>query len=349
MRPIVALFVAGSIAAGVWAWRHHGRPGTRVTVTATPPAEEALRWLARHQSADGHWSATRFSKQCSGGKCMGADPTGDAVVVTSYALLAFLGRGYTPQNRSSYVDAHSGKTVHLGNAVRDGLSFLLDHEETWRAHGPDDPFLDRAALATLAVSEAFGITDAALYRAATARTVAAIESSRLPGGVFAGDFGVTLHAAMALKSAEISGIALSRGTVAALASWSRGAPSSTSRHPTELAARLLVRVFFTRAKPSEAELAPPLADPPRWEDAAFEHWYLATLAIFQASAPYGDAWKQWDPAVVTLLEVHQAQASDECTEGSWLGSRGRVLDTALGSLVLAARPSHVSVFGSGKK
>ena len=347
MRPLLGLFVVVWIAAGISAWRHRGRPEPELPIAAaTPPAEEALRWLARHQSADGPWSATRFYRRCHGERCTGIDPAGDDIVLTSFALLAFTGRGYTPQNRSSYVDAHTGETVRFGTVVRKGLKYLVDHEDAWIARGPKDPFLDRSALATLALSEAYGITNAVAYRGPTGRAIAAIESSRLPGGAFAGDFEVTLHAAMALKSAQISGIAISSETVAALASWGRGAPASSGKHPTELAARILVRVFFAKAKPTDEEVDRLLADPPRWDDPAFDHWYVSTLAIFQADGPSGRRWRKWERALEAVLAQHQAR--DGCAEGSWERSNGRVLDTALGSLMLGTYWGPRCVFGPGK-
>src|ERR1700678_3484545 len=106
MRSLLAVFVVLWIVLGVVAFRHlrHSQtPEVAPVVETESTAEANLKWLARHQSPDGRWSGTRFSERCAGARCTGVNPAEDDEELTGLALLGFLGAGYTPQNRASYV------------------------------------------------------------------------------------------------------------------------------------------------------------------------------------------------------------------------------------------------------
>src|SRR5581483_1138351 len=113
--------------------RYGGRFGGRRNLVArgggsiaTESAVEAgLKWLSRHQDPDGHWSAMDYAKQCKGGSCNG---TGVSDFDVGLTLLAFLGAGYTPQNRASYVDAVTGQTMRFGEVVRKGLKWIIEKQ-----------------------------------------------------------------------------------------------------------------------------------------------------------------------------------------------------------------------------
>src|SRR5581483_8760168 len=104
----------------------------------------------------------------------------------------------------------------------------------------------------------------------------------------------------ALKSAEISGLTVNAGTLAAVRSWSYTTPTTSGRHPTETGYRLLARIFSEKRRvPANDSLAQALVDDlPRWEDPAFEHWQIATFALFQHDGPGGRFWGAWHQPVV---------------------------------------------------
>src|SRR6185295_7897281 len=124
--------------------RYGGRFGGRRNLVArgggsiaTESAVEAgLKWLARHQDPDGHWSAMDYAKQCKGGACTGTGVSDFDAGLTGLSLLAFLGAGYTPQNRASYVDAITGQTMRFGETVRKGLKWLIEKQGADGAIGP---------------------------------------------------------------------------------------------------------------------------------------------------------------------------------------------------------------------
>src|SRR5690349_2935742 len=68
---------------------------------------EALRWLARHQNADGSWSERTLDAECRA-----LVPTTDAVNdegLTALALLVFLGAGFDTNSEQSLIDLETKK------------------------------------------------------------------------------------------------------------------------------------------------------------------------------------------------------------------------------------------------
>ena len=63
------------------------------------PVDLALRWLARHQEADGSWRAGQFGLRCTGEACKGTGDLEHDVGVTGLALLAFVRAGCTPESK----------------------------------------------------------------------------------------------------------------------------------------------------------------------------------------------------------------------------------------------------------
>ncbi|MBI3724697.1 terpene cyclase/mutase family protein [bacterium] len=188
---------------------------------ATESAVEAgLRWLARHQSQDGSWSAKDFTAHCKGAVCNGAGEADFDVGVTSLAVLAFLGAGLTPANRATYVDPVTGETMRFGVVLKKGLQFLIDHQN--QQDGMVGPLVQELmynyAIAALALCEAYGMTKAVCYRAPAQKAVMFILAAQnlTPQGDYLGwrytprcgnnDTSVTGWCVLALKSARIAGL-----------------------------------------------------------------------------------------------------------------------------------------------
>jgi hypothetical protein len=75
---------------------------------------------------------------------------------------------------------------------------------------------------------------------------------------------------------------------------------------------------------------------PKWQEGApTYYWYYATLALFQHQ---GEAWKQWNDALVTELLAHQQQKGDAAGSwpptDQWSRMGGRVYQTAVCTLSL---------------
>ncbi len=103
------------------------RPAARRRAQAA--VEDALKWLAAHQSPNGGWEAAGFQKWCDGKPAaQGPDGMGKALYdpgVTGLALCAFLGAGYTNRGRHPFA-----KTVSKG------LRYLKNIQDPEGCFGP---------------------------------------------------------------------------------------------------------------------------------------------------------------------------------------------------------------------
>jgi hypothetical protein len=168
--------------------------------------DEALRWLAAHQSPDGGWEAAGFNRWFDGKPVSGPGPDGlgkaqyDAGV-TGLALLAFLGAGHT--NRGDHPFA---------KVVQNGLRYLKTVQDPEGCFGPrtSGHYVYNHAVAALAMVEAYGMTMSAIHKAPAQKALDFIALARNPYfawryGVKPGenDTSVTGWMMMALKSAKL--------------------------------------------------------------------------------------------------------------------------------------------------
>jgi hypothetical protein len=212
-------------SAGPAGGAFRGRGGEKGAVPGGPnPREDAvlhaLRWLAAHQSEDGGWEAAGFDKWCDRKPHTGERPDGDGkpmydVGVTGLALCAFLGAGYT--NRGEH---------EFASVVRKGLAYLKNMQDVEGCFGPRSTqhYIYNHACASLAMVEAYGMTESELLKLPAQRALNFIAISRNPYfvwryGVKPGDndSSVTGWMMMALKSAQlINADAVKRGKPAPL-------------------------------------------------------------------------------------------------------------------------------------
>ncbi|MBI3722680.1 terpene cyclase/mutase family protein [bacterium] len=327
---------------------------------ATESAVEAgLRWLARHQSANGSWSCEGFDHACarkdgSRGPCYAPGQDCYDVGVTSLAILAFLGAGHTPTNRSAYRDPETAKVMRFGDAVKNGLKWLLEQQEGDGAFGSAcQKHLYNHVLATFALSEAYGMTNAVVYRVPAQKAVDYLEEAQNPGrgwqyqpksGV--SDTSMTGFCVMALKSAAISGLDVSEGAFSGARSFlvsvtdRRGVAGyfraermkvvflgndRWADHPTCTAVAMLSRMYMDQdrsAKDFEKGARLIAQDLPRCEEGReasvdYYYWYAGTLSVFQYDGPDGPLWSRWNEAMSSVLCSHQHERKDGCQDGSW--------------------------------
>jgi hypothetical protein len=109
----------------------------------------ALRWLKRHQSANGSWDVEKYplncsdAQKCEPGSLASANGSDANVAMTGYALLCFLG------------DGNDTKTGRYQNCVRKGLAYLCSVQKA------DGMFGNRNyenAVATMALAEAYAMS-----------------------------------------------------------------------------------------------------------------------------------------------------------------------------------------------
>jgi hypothetical protein len=205
---------------------------------------EGLRWLVRHQNEDGSWGGEELRTHCAEGKsCIPADHALTPHFnegLTGLALLCFLGAGLNYDSKQTVVDTAMGKRYRMGEVVTKGLKYLKDRQREDGSFAETRGLLYNDILATMALTEAYGLSKNRAWKAPAEKAVAYIvaaqkknpeQGNRLWGWRYYGqqeidadkasgkisdtdhylasldvDISVTCWAVMALKSAELSGI-----------------------------------------------------------------------------------------------------------------------------------------------
>jgi hypothetical protein len=235
---------------------------------------------------------------------------GDAEL-TGLALLTFLGAGFSHLSKDEY----DGRC--FGTVVKRGLQWLLARQKESGAFDPEDTTGD--AIATLALSEAFGMTASLPLQEPTQlgvdRLVATSPDSAR--GLF--------WKGVALKSAELSEIPFPKAAFDSL----EAIRSKTGDLAVAGTAALSVLVHKTKADPGLADLH--ALDPATVE---IETLYVGSLAMYQFDTPRGPSWRDWNVRVKARLVPLQRSKKGECELGSWDGSnfRARLRTTALNGL-----------------
>jgi hypothetical protein len=328
----------------------------------------ALKWLADNQERDGRWDPIRHGggkeQRVFGRDRFGAGAKADTGI-SALALLAFLASGHTHE-----------EGLYRENVQR-GLEFLV------RSQGSDGNLGGRAstyafmychAMATFAVSEAYGMTGDRRLEGAVRRAVMYTITAQNPttGGwrYNVGEEGDTSQLGwqlMALKSADLAGIPLPahtrQGAIRYLASVSSGRFGGLAAYrPVEAASRpmtaeaLACRHFLgippdSRTANEASEYL--LADLPGDGEANFYYWYYATLGLYQTQ---NDAWERWNAALQRELLTRQRNsgplAGSWDPDTVWGGYGGRVYTTALATLCLEVyyrfMPLYVEAAASGR-
>ena len=316
----------------------------------------ALKWLARHQNADGGWKTTdylaecrKISKYASGGPCLPnpghADfDTGN----TALPLLAFVGAGYSHLSKDSY------DGIQFGDVVRRGLQWMIRNQDADGCVGgrAAPKYLYNHSVAALALSEAYGLTGSSLFKDEAQKAVDFTIAAQNPGKAWRyaarsgeNDSSVTGWAVLALKSAEISGLPFPRAGYDGARAWFDevteapmarvgythkgtgkvyvpGLNEHFDHHETLTAIGVMSRIFMDKNK-GDARLSSGcdllLRDKPVWKGNAvdFYYWYCASLALFQYDGPSGPKWRAWNEEMKKALVQHQNTALEGCKTGSW--------------------------------
>jgi hypothetical protein len=274
-----------------------GGSGTEAAVIA------GLRWLARHQEQDGHWSTDKFDLRCGGNpKCSGA---GDSkhphdVGLTGLSLLAFLGAGYLPTARYTFEDPFKpGHIIRFADTVRNGLRWLKEIQDGEGCFPKQEgEFMYDHSIATLAMAEAAWLCVSPLYKEPAQRGIDFLVKAQNPGFAWRytvrpgdNDTSVTGWAVMALKSAELSGLKFNHTAYESAKQWltratnvqgivgyeSPGDAGSTmpgindkwQGHPAMTAVGLLIKIFVDKKQGDpwmKVAAAQIVRDLPNWDE-----------------------------------------------------------------------------------
>jgi len=326
-----------------------GTPGSESAV------DLALEWLQRHQSPDGSWKARDYTAMCySAAPCKKIDDTltGIDAGLTGMATLAFLGAGYTDE-RPPFT-----KTVSRA------LQYILKTQNNDGSFSPatGSNLIYNHAICTLAVCEAYGMTQNRLYKSPAERGVEYIlRVQHRDGGwgytrndnVFRSDVSVTGWQVMALKSAAMAKIEVPAAAWSSAIRFIDGASDGnglsgyfapaqvlTPGNPSTIAVGLLCRQFAPVLPNPEmmASITDYMAEklPNENEEGFFYYAYYGGLGLYQYGGP---KWEKWNNHVRDLLL--RLQKREGCETGSWdPGTRrwaswaGRVYSTSMAALTL---------------
>jgi len=321
--------------------------------------ERGLEWLVKHQHPDGHWSIHKFA--CQDHQCAGHGSFESDTAATGLALLAFLGAGYTHQSGPHQAVVERGLKWVVEHQKPDGDLFADKSEFVWfYSHG----------MAAISLCEAYGMTKDAVFKTPAQKSLDFIVASQHPqfGGWrykprFESDTSVSGWQLMALKSGEMSGLAVSPSAYEGIGKWldtveSKSSPGQYTYHPSRpvslamTAEGLLMRQYLgaNRSDPRLTAGAdflrrrlPDLAD----RDAYF--WYYGTQVMFHMQ---GEHWSDWnaklrDTLVSTQLKDGASSGSwnpDRPTPEKWAAAGGRHYLTCLNLLMLEVYYRHLPLY-----
>ena len=286
--------------------------------------------------------------------------------VTSAALLAFLGSGYT----------HSAGDY--SSTVRRGLDWLRKQQRADGSFktGSGAEWMYGHALATVVVCEAYAMTGDEKLKDPCLKALGFILTGQNRDGGWryspaqgTSDSSVTTSMLVALKAAKDAGLAVPKKTVErafafldrvtddkGMTGYVKRGDKTSTKAPVLTAATLLCRLLHGQSgdDPKVKQGIEILRKSiPAWYGAKgdkLEMYYIywATQAVFHSG---GGTWKEWNRAMKkTLLE---SQRKDGCARGSWnpdgtwVKNGGRVLSTAINCLTLEVYYRYLPVH-SGK-
>jgi hypothetical protein len=323
---------------------------------ATPELETAVRaalkWVADSQERDGRWIAKKHGAGRelleAGRDREGAGSHADTGI-TGLAILAFAASGNTHLDGSQRAAVRRGLDYLLGLQADNGnLAGEARLYEAMYCHG----------MATLALSELAGMTGDERLRRPVARAIDYTLAAQDPSGggwryrpQEAGDTSQLGWQLMALKSADLAGIAIpentwrgvrrfldsvSGGHHRGLASYRPGEEFSRSMTAEALACRQFLGLPRDSSTSREAGDYL-LGELPGEGEPNLYYWYYGSIAMYQLQENY---WKRWSEALQkTLLATQRTNgplAGSWDPNTRWDGYGGRVYSTALATLCLEA-------------
>lgn len=296
-----------------------------------------LKWLLRHQAEDGLWGGAESLARCGktdpkrfAGDCRPpAEPRENRVLLTSAALLAMAGSGYSRLSMDTYDGLRVG-------AAFDAAIRALTRGET--EEGLLDPSLTSHALATWALMESPEGLSAWDWRSLLLfRAVAALRRHQIPGQGWpaqaggAADVRTSTYALLAMANAARYGL-VPPESLREAASWL--APASEKDCSAALAR---IQAGVPLEDPSLAKL--PGALPEGAATPAHEAPW-ASLFLRQAFAFADKGWTSRVPDILKQVLAAQCREKGQCRGGSWEPASlapaegGRIASTAFGMLAL---------------
>ena len=283
--------------------------GTEETEAAVA---RGLHWLVRVQSPDGAW-------RLNGPFTEGADNAGE-IGGTAFGLLPFLAAGHTHL---------ATKTSIFDKPIEKALFFLIRQQNPKNGSLPGGMY--HHSLATIALCEAYGLTQDPKLRIPAQRAVNYLVAAQHTGGGWRyqpntpGDTSVTGWAVMALKSAKMGGLSvpelsfrravLFMNSVHNRASGGYGYTSPSGSHAMS-AVGLLCRQYLQNWGPAQPDMQKGVKNiimkHPIGKRKHIYYYYYATQVMHHFG---GEAWERWNKSMQKeYLSTQQKVGQDA---GSW--------------------------------
>jgi hypothetical protein len=333
-----------------------------------------LKWLALHQSQDGHWGLHDFHRNArekpypagkvSACNCDGAASRRNDIAATGFALLPFLAAGITHKPATAK-NAQEDYT----QTVKAGLMYLVGKQGKDGYYGGD---MYSHGIASIAMAEAFGLSADPLIKQSAQKAINFIVSAQdSAGGGWryspreAGDTSVTGWQLMALKSGQMSGLSVPRSTLALAERFLDSVESSSKggyayvpgggETPTMTSVGLLCRQYqgVNPRNPGLLAGVERLKSYPPGRTGNLYYEYYATQVMHHMG---GDSWQFWNAGPDgksgirdTLIAKQQHNAGNKGhIEGSWgpetAPEGGRIMTTALSLLCLEVYYRHLPLY-----
>lgn len=294
--------------------------------------ERGLQFLAKYQRPDGSWHLEDFDTPVR---------MRSTTAATALALLSFQGAGYT-HRQFKYESACKGAVDSLLRSQQ-GNGDLYQREDEF---SDANAWLYSHAMATLALCEAYGMTQDESIKEGAQRAVDFLVDSQDPEGGgwrysprIGSDTSVTGWVMMSFQSAELAGLQVPKGVYEKIERWlensqMREAPylyrynwqantprTEHGRIPTPVmtSVGLLMRLYtgWKRDHPNMRRGTDwllrflPAEGTPAAPTRDTYYWYYATQVMFHAG---GEKWKAWYGDLYPIL------IRTQLSEGDWAGS-----------------------------
>lgn len=358
-RDALTIDLDDSVAAGVAAFGQRCGGGRLSAVArgggslgSERAVERGLDWLARHQDSDGAW-ATYWTHCDPKSPCTGAAVYGQGydTGITGLATLAFLAAGYT------------GEKGHHADTVRRALECLVKRQGTNGSFAGAFPevsyyHLYEQAIATMALAEAYGMTNKPAYGKAAQKGVEFLCSKQNRG--IGMDTSVMGFIAMALTSARLAKCEVPGDGLRWAREWfvsttgpdgSIGYNGPGGGEPGgSLTAVGCYGKYLMGVPPNDPLLVKGVGaitkNKPGRRDQDLYHWYYITLAAFHTG---GSIWTGWNAKVRDT--VISGQSAEGCERGAWRHANGHFEQnlpyaTALGVLILEVYYRYLPLYGA---
>lgn len=329
-----------------------------------PAIDDALRWLATHQDANGRFDADEFMKHDrTGTPCDGPGKGVHDVGATGLALLALLGSGSTLRG------GHYRQQVELA------VDWLQEQQQRDGRYGTAvaHDFVYDHAIAAFAICEAYGLSKHDALQPVAQKGLDYLEAHRNPYGVWRyqprdgdSDTSVTTWALFALASGKSFGLTVDGGALQATAAWydqvtaadgksgyskagessSRLAGDHAVRFPPEHGEAMTAAALAGRSLLGQQPATKPImtlsadrviAAPPQWRADRIDayYWYMGTFAMSQLGGAHWQAWNRELTAIANAQRHDGNFAGSWDPVGVWDAEGGRVYATALYAMTLS--------------